>query len=265
MGDQMELDGKRIIVTGGSRGIAGSAVRAFTRAGANVASLDLRDDLGEQVAREASEEGPGKARYYRCDISDRADVHRVFAEAVAELGGLDGLLHAAGIHREAPAEDITDEDWDAVLDVNLKGTFITNQEAFPYLRDNGGGRILNFGSGAALGPYRNAAHYSASKGAVISWSRTVAHEWGRHGITVNAIAPGIQTPMAEEVGERRGAGTQGAQEMHAAMMAAMIPIGGKLGDPDRDIAPVLVFLMSDGARFITAQIIPIDGGLAHTR
>jgi NAD(P)-dependent dehydrogenase (short-subunit alcohol dehydrogenase family) len=261
----MQLDGKRIIVTGGSRGIAGSAVRAFTREGANVASLDMRDELGEQVASAATDEGPGKARYYHCDVSNRGEVHRVFAEAVGDLGGLDGLLHAAGIHREALAENITDEDWDAVLGVNLKGTFITNQEAFPYLRDNGGGHILNFGSSAGLGPYRNGAHYSASKGGVISWSRTVAHEWGQHGISVNAIAPGIQTPMAEEVGERLGAAMEGAQAMREAMMATMIPLGGKLGDPDRDIAPVLVFLMSDGARFITAQILAIDGGLAQTR
>ena len=188
-----------------------------------------------------------------------------FAEAVGELGGLDGLVHAAGIHREAAPEDITDEDWDAVINVNLKGTFITNQEAFPYLRDNGGGRILNFGSSAGLVPYRNAAHYSASKGGVISWTRTVAHEWGAHGISVNAIAPGIQTPMAEEVAERGGSALEGTGEMREMIMAMMIPLGGKLGDPDRDLAPVLVFLMTEGARFITAQIIPVDGGLAQTR
>ena len=261
----MQLDGKRIIVTGGSRGIAESAVRAFTREGASVASLDVRDEAGEQVAGEASAEGPGKARYYHCDVSDRKSVKGVFAEAVGDLGGLDGLVHAAGIHREAAPEDITDEDWDAVINVNLKGTFITNQEAFPYLRDNGGGRILNFGSSAGLVPYRNSAHYSASKGGVISWTRTVAHEWGAHGISVNAIAPGIQTPMAEEVAERGGSALEGTGEMREMIMAMMIPLGGKLGDPDRDLAPVLVFLMTEGARFITAQIIAVDGGLAQTR
>lgn len=261
----MQLQDKRIIVTGGSRGIAESAVRAFTREGATVAALDVRDEDGQRVAREASERGPGRARYYHCDVSNRAEVHRVFAEAVKEMNGLDGLVHAAGVHREGAAEKISDEDWDLVLDVNLKGTFITNQEAFPYLRDNGDGRILNFGSGAGLAPYRNAAHYSASKGGVISWTRTVAHEWGQYGIRVNAVAPGIQTPMAAEVGARRGEAAQDAQAMHEAMLAMLIPLGGKLGDADRDIAPVLVFLMTEGARFITAQIIPVDGGLAQTR
>ncbi len=242
-------------------------MRAFTREGATVASLDVKDELGERVARGASEQGSGKARYYHCDVSNRAEVRRVFAAAVGDLGGLDGLVHAAGIHREGLAEGISDEDWDLVMAVNLKGTFITNQEAFPFLRDNGGGRILNFGSSAGLIPYRNAAHYSASKGAVISWTRTVAHEWGQYGITVNAVAPGIHTPMAEETFERLSAvgGVEGTWAVREAMMALMIPLGGKLGDADRDLAPVLVFLMSEGARFITGQIIPVDGGLAPTR
>jgi 2-hydroxycyclohexanecarboxyl-CoA dehydrogenase len=148
------------------------------------------------------------------------------------------------------------------MDVNLRGTFLTNQAAFPYLREAGGGRILNYASGAALYPFVGGAHYSASKGAVISWTRTIAHEWGRHNITANAICPVIWTPMYDASRARYSPEELSA---HEARMAERIPLGGRSGDPDRDMAPVLVFLVGDGARFITAQIISIDGGMVPLR
>jgi 2-hydroxycyclohexanecarboxyl-CoA dehydrogenase len=258
----MQLEGTRIVVVGGARGIGEAAVRAFAREGAAVASLDLMDELGTRVADEATAAGPGRAVYLHCDISDRAAVTQAFAQAAAELGGLSALVNAAAVERRSPAEEITDADWDLTMNVNLRGTFITNQVVFPYLRDNGGGRILNYASGAALYPYMGGAHYSASKGAVISWTRTIAHEWGRHNITANAINPTIWTPMYQESRDRY---SPEQLVLHEAKMAERIPLGGISGDPDLDMAPVLVFLVGEGARFITGQIISVDGGMVPLR
>jgi NAD(P)-dependent dehydrogenase (short-subunit alcohol dehydrogenase family) len=257
----MQLKGKRIIVTGGARGIAASAVRAFAEEGAQVASFDIIDDLGEKVAAEASKRGPGTVRFYHCDVSSRSEVQNAFDSAIGNLRGLDALVNVAGVERTAPAEEITDKDWDLIFNVNVKGTLYTNQAAFKHLRDHGG-RILNFGSQAGMNGMPGAAAYSAAKGAVIAWTHTVAQEWGKYGITVNAIVPGMWTPMYEE---HRARLSPEELTAHDAIMASLIPLGGRLGQPDRDIAPVLVFLVGDGARFITGQIIPVDGGLSMVR
>lgn len=257
----MQLEGKRIIITGGAQGIGASVVRAYAAEGAQVASLDVLDELGEQVAADAGQKGPGAVHFYHCDISIRSEVENGFATAVRQLGGLDVLANIAGVERGAPAEAIDDPDLDLILNVNVKGTVYTNQAAFKYMQDLGG-RIINFGSGAGLDPYPNGAHYSASKGAVHSWTRTAAHEWGKYGITVNAVLPVIWTPMYDEYRARM---TPEELQAHDAEMAVRIPIGGRLGDPDRDLAPVMVFLASEGARFITGQIIPVDGGTSPAR
>jgi NAD(P)-dependent dehydrogenase (short-subunit alcohol dehydrogenase family) len=257
----MTLAHKRLVVTGGARGIGAAAVEACVREGAAVAILDVRDELGRELAERMPEVGPGAAFYVHCDVSDRTEVHAAFATAAEKLSGIDGLVNAAGVERGAPAEQIDDREWDLIMDVNLRGTFLTNQEVFPYLRD-AGGRILNFASCAGLIPYVGAAHYAASKGGVIAWTRTVAHEWGKHGISANAICTVVRTPMFEEAGERLDAVEPGA---HQALIASMVPLGGAPGDADKDLAPVLVFLLGEGARFITAQVISVDGGLMPTR
>jgi 2-hydroxycyclohexanecarboxyl-CoA dehydrogenase len=255
-----KLAGRRIVVTGGSSGIGASTVAALVAEGAAVVAIGTSRERGEQVARKAV--GPGSAAFSVCDVRDRQAVRATFARAAAELGAIDALVHAAGVRTESPAEDISDDDIARVLDTNVRGTIVTNQEVFPHLRENGGGRILNFASGAALYPYVHAAHYSASKAAVIAWTRTIAHEWGTHGITANAVNPAIWTPMYEAKRARMGAD---ALDAHDAVMAARIPLGGRLGDPARDLDPVLVFLLSDAARFITAQIISVDGGMVPLR
>jgi NAD(P)-dependent dehydrogenase (short-subunit alcohol dehydrogenase family) len=249
----MLLAGRRIVVTGGASGIGAATVRAYAREGARVASLDVNDEAGRRVAADA---GP-EVTYLHCDVAERAQVDDGMARAVASLGGLDALVHAAGIERGQPAEEITDAEWDLVFAVNVKGTLHTNQAAFPHLRARGG-RILNFGSGAAIRGQRGAAHYAASKGAVMAWTRTVAQEWAQYGITVNAIVPAMWTPMYDAHRARLG---EPERTMHDLAMEHVIPLGGRLGDPDRDLAPVMVFLAGDGARFITGQAIAVDGGM----
>ena len=249
------LQGQRIIVTGSARGIGASAVRAFIAAGAHVAAFDVNDESGRAAAAQCS--APERARYFRCDVSRRGEVDAVFAGAADWMGGLDALVNVAGVERAAPAEAIAEADWDLMFDVNARGTLNTNQVAFAYLRERGG-RILNFASAAGVMGLPGCAHYSAAKAAVLGWTRTVAKEWAHHNITVNAVAPGMWTPMYEA---HRARMNPDELQAHDAMMAKAIPLGGKLGDPDRDMAPVLVFLLSEGARFITGQTLAVDGGL----
>lgn len=251
------LQGKRLVVTGTAGGIGAAALRGLVAAGAAVAALDVSDEAGCAEVARAAALGPGDACYYHCDIRSRTEVDAVFDEAVAWLGGLDGLVNIAGVERAAPAESISDTDWDLMFDVNARGTLNTNQAAFRHLRERGG-RILNFGSAAGVMGLPGCAHYSAAKAAVLGWTRTVAKEWGQYGISVNAAAPGMWTPMYETHRSRMDAD---ALQAHDAMMARLIPLGGKLGDPDRDMTPFLVFMMSDGGRFITGQTLAVDGGL----
>jgi NAD(P)-dependent dehydrogenase (short-subunit alcohol dehydrogenase family) len=253
---------KRIVVTGGASGIGASAVRALVAAGAKVTSIDLAEEAGARIAAEANAAGPGRAWFLKASVAERSAVFAAVEAAVAAMGGLDGLVHAAGVQHYKPAEDLTDADWDAVMDVNARGTMIVNQAVFPHLKANAGGRIVNFASGAGMTGVRGCAHYSASKGAVLAWTRVIAQEWGCHGISANCVAPGMWTPMYQKT---RDGKSPEALAVHDAGMRMMIPLGGKLGDPDRDLAPVLVFLMSDGARFVTGQTIPVDGGLVMVR
>jgi NAD(P)-dependent dehydrogenase (short-subunit alcohol dehydrogenase family) len=256
----MQLDGMRIIVTGGAQGIGASAVRAFAAEGAHVVSFDLRADLGQDVATRATARGPGRVDFVAGDVSVRPSVMQGFDTAVGLLGGLDALVHAAGIIRQTPAEQIPEEEWDLLFAVNARGTMLTNQAAFPHLREHGG-RIVNFASGAGITGLPGAAHYSAAKSAVLGWTRTVAKEWGKYRITVNAVSPAIETGLLDTFLSTR---TSADAAEHRARLAASIPLGAK-GDPDTDMAPVLVFLVSQGAGFITGQTIAVDGGLNMVR
>lgn len=248
----MQLANKRIIVTGGARGIGAAIVAAYIAEGAHVISLDVGTSQ-EPVNGERS----GWAKSWICDISDSASVNEAFDWATEQLGGLDVLVNAAGIAPNATADEITLDEWERVFAVNSRGTFLTNRAAFERMRQ-GGGRIINFASAAGVGGQPGKAHYAASKGAVLAWTRTVAREWGPHGITVNAIAPAIWTPMYDAT---RASMSDVQLKQHDAFMAGLIPLGGRLGDATQDLAPVLVFLASDGSRFVTGQTLMIDGGM----
>ncbi|MFI8683889.1 SDR family NAD(P)-dependent oxidoreductase [Brevundimonas diminuta] len=257
MDETATLANKKIIVTGAARGIGASATRALAAAGAMVTGLDLSGPPAD-----TAESPPSSVfAYETCDVSSRASTRAAVDRAVAAMGGLDVLIHAAGVQRYTPAEAITDEEWELVVGVNARGTMTANQAVFPHLRDRGG-RIVNFASAAGALGLRGCAHYAASKGAVLAWTRTIAQEWGPYGISVNAIAPGMWTPMYDAT---RAGMTPDQLEAHDRGMAMLIPLGGRLGDPDADMAPVLVFLASDASRFITGQTLAVDGGLMMVR
>ena len=253
----MDLQEKRIIVTGSARGMGAATVRAYVKAGAHVIGMDVSDEAGQKVSADASLTGPGKAGYLHVDISSRQSVEDAFAEAVRVLGGLDALAHPAAIQRSSDASDVSVEDWDLMFAVNVRGTMLTNQVAHRYMKVSGGGSIINFGSISGQRPEPSAAAYSAAKGAVHSWTRTAAGTWGKDNIRVNAILPAMATPMYLEA---RARATPEQNTASYWRNQASIAMGGEYGDPDRDLGPVMVFLASDASRFITGQLIPVDGG-----
>jgi NAD(P)-dependent dehydrogenase (short-subunit alcohol dehydrogenase family) len=252
----ISIDGVRVLVTGGARGIGAAAVSVLAACGARVVSFDVVDAAGRDVAENATSTGPGTAVYRHVDVARRTEVVDSVQWAVSELGGLDGLLNIAGIERRTSIEDMTEDDLEQVLAVNLKGTVFMCQAALSHLRVRGGS-IVNFGSDAGLKPYPLGAHYSSSKAAVMAFTRCAAHEWGSHGIRVNSVAPVIWTPMYDEYRARL---TPEELSAHDVRRRAEIPLGGQQGDPVTDLAPVLVFLLSDASKFITGQIIAVNGG-----
>lgn len=256
----MNLADKKIIVTGGAQGIGASAVRAFVTAGAEVFAMDVDETQGAETVRNANGAGPGRAHFAKCDVSDRVQVNSAFDAAVSTMGRLDVLAHIAGVHRHAPTHDVPDDVLHWLMAVNVNGTIYTNGAACHHMAD--GGAIINFGSESGLTAEVNNAVYGASKGAVHTWTRSVAREWGRRGIRINAVLPYIVTPMYERF---RAALTPDDLAEHDRSTAEQIPLGGRFGDADRDLAPVLLFLASDASRFITGQMIPVDGGLISVR
>lgn len=257
----MKLTGKKIIVTGGAKGIGASVVKNYCLQGAKVVSMDIDETNGKLVVNEANSKNPNSALFLKVDIANKKAVEEGFKRAVEFLGGLDVLAHVAGVHKAIPAEEVDEKDFDFIGGINILGTVWTNQEAFKYLKEKGGA-IINFGSIAGLRPEVGSTLYSLSKGAVHSWTRTLAHEWGKYNIRVNAILPIIATPMYNEALK---AMTPEQLEWFKVTTLNNIPLGNRFGDADKDLAPVMNFFASDESHFITGQLIPVDGGLASIR
>jgi NAD(P)-dependent dehydrogenase (short-subunit alcohol dehydrogenase family) len=254
----MQLEGKRIIVTGAASGIAAGAVRAYVREGATVSALDIADAAGEKIVAEANAQGPGRAVYYHCDISSPEQVASVFERSAAAMGGLDVLAQIAAIEGFNAAEDFTLEDMQATWQVNINGTLLTNQAACRIMRKQSAGAIINFASDVALAGMPNSALYATSKGAVLSWTRTIAYEWAsKYNIRSNCVNPTIKTPMYEQY---LASLTPEQLAQHQASEKQRVPLGGSMGEVDRDMAPVMVFLASDASHFINGQIICVNGG-----
>ncbi|HTH84834.1 SDR family oxidoreductase [Mycobacterium sp.] len=242
------LHGRRILVTGGATGIGAAAVQVLSEAGAAVVATYHRTAPPERAG----------VSWVQCDVRDSAAVDKMVSEAAETLGGLDVLLHAAGLWQPGIPGQLTAEDIDFLVDTNLKATIFTNQAAYSVMRKDGGGRIINFGSGEAVMGSPISALYAATKGAVSAWTRSVARAWAAEKISAIALAPAVQTPGADRLREFLG---PAAAEFIDQEIKKTIPLGGALGDPVDDLGPTLVFLCSEGSRFITGQLIAIDGGL----
>ncbi|OCB33841.1 short-chain dehydrogenase [Mycobacterium malmoense] len=244
------LRGRRILVTGGATGIGAAAVGALTEAGAEVAATHHNTAPPDGLA----------ADWLQCDVRDADAVSATVRTAAEHLGGLDVLVHAAGLWQAGIPGYIGVEEISFLLDTNVKATILTNQAAYAVMKeqDPKGGRIINFGSSEAVMGSPISAVYAASKGAVQAWTRSAAKAWAADKITVNALAPAVQTAGADRLREFLG---PDASAFIDQQMQLMIPMGGKLGDPARDLGPMLVFLAGPGSGFITGQLLAVDGGL----
>jgi 3-oxoacyl-[acyl-carrier protein] reductase len=243
--------GRVAVVTGSARGIGAATARRFADEGASVAVLDLDRDA---AAATAAGLGAEKAVGVACDVGDAASVEAAVAEVVAELGGLDILVNNAGVTRDNLLFKMSEDEWDAVMNVHLRGSFLMSREAQKHMVTAKYGKILNLSSVSALGN-RGQANYSAAKMGLQGFTRTLAVELGPFGINVNAVAPGfIVTDMTDATARRVGV----EPEDYRKAAAELTPVR-RVGYPE-DIAATAAFLCSDEASFITGQTLYVDGG-----
>jgi 3-oxoacyl-[acyl-carrier protein] reductase len=244
----MRFKDRVALVTGGGRGIGAATARLLAGEGARVAVSDLDEAPAREVA--SSIGGLGVA----CDVSDRGSVESMVGRTVAELGRLDILVTCAGIIRDNLIFKMTDEDWDAVIDTHLKGTFLCARAAQKQMVDQKYGKMVFLSSTSALGN-RGQANYSAAKAGLQGMARTLAIELGPFNVNVNSVAPGfVETRMTRATAERMGMD----YETFKLGAASQIPLR-RVGQPD-DIASVIAFLCSDESSFVSGQTIYVRGG-----
>jgi 3-oxoacyl-[acyl-carrier protein] reductase len=236
------------LVTGGGRGIGAATAQLLAKEGAKVAVSDLDEGPAQEVA------GPIAGIAIGCDVSDRAQVAAMVERTVKELGRLDVLVTCAGITRDNLLFKMTDEDWDAVIDTHLKGTFLCARAAQKHMVDQKYGKMVFLSSTSALGN-RGQANYSAAKAGLQGMARTLAIELGAYNINVNTVAPGfVETRMTRATAERVGVDYE-AFKLGA---ASQIPLR-RVGQPE-DIANVIAFLCSDESSFVSGQNLYVRGG-----
>ncbi|OBF97352.1 SDR family NAD(P)-dependent oxidoreductase [Mycolicibacter sinensis] len=239
------------VVTGGASGMGEATCHELGRRGYQVAVLDINDHAAQRVSDDLRGEG-ATALGIGVDVTDRAAVDDAFAKVRSQLGPVAALVTSAGVFGYSAFAEITPQEWARIIDVNLTGTFHCCQAALPDMVDAGWGRIVMISSSSAQRGSPFAAHYAASKGAVITLTKSLAREYAAHGITVNNIPPsGIETPMQHQ---SQAAGYLPPNEQ----IAANIPLG-RLGS-GADIAAAVGFLCSQEAGFITGQVLGVNGG-----
>ena len=256
----MQLKDQIALVTGAGQGIGRATALAFAREGASVACVDINRETAAAVAAEAGKLGP-RAVAIQADLGSVAEIDRVVAETVKAFGRIDILVNNAGVTRRADIMDLTEADWDRIHRVNAKGVFFCLQRVAREMIPRRSGRIVNIASVAGKGfPGTSNAIYAASKGAVISLTKTAAQQLGAHDINVNAICPGmVKTAILEDIFQTM-AKVEGKPVSEIERRATGIIPLKRANDP-ADIADMAVFLASAGARNITGQSYNVDGGL----
>jgi NAD(P)-dependent dehydrogenase (short-subunit alcohol dehydrogenase family) len=250
----MKLAGKVAIVTGAASGIGRGCAIAFAREGARVAAADLDAQRGEETVAAILANG-GEAFFACADVAKEADVQHLVDETVARWGRIDILFNNAGIVLVKPLEETTEAEWDRVMGVNVKATFLAVKHVVPHMRRAGGGAILNTGSIASFTGQYHTPVYSASKGAIALLTKSLALDYGRDRIRVNCICPGItDTPMLRE---HMGHGAEGEASIRARL--ARVPTGEIL--TPEDIARAAVYLVSDDSAGVTGILHVVDGGM----
>jgi NAD(P)-dependent dehydrogenase (short-subunit alcohol dehydrogenase family) len=247
------LDNKCALITGGASGIGLATVKLFAEEGAAVVIADINIEQGKQVEHEVQQAG-GKAVFVPCDVTRTEDCQRAVKTAVEQFGRLDILFNNAGMIRRADVIGTTEDEWDRVMDVNVKSIFLMSKYAVPVMAKQGSGVIVNTGSGWGIKGGRNAVSYCASKGAVVNMTRAMAIDHGPRNIRVNCICPGdTDTPML------RNEATQiGQSEAQFMAEASERPLN-RYAQPI-EIAQAVLYLVSDAASFVTGAVLAVDGG-----
>ena len=241
------------VVTGAARGIGAATAERLAADGFAVAVLDLDESACEEVAGRIRD-GGGRALGVGVDVTSAAQVEEGVARVAAELGPPVVLVNNAGIIRDNLIFKMSEADWDAVMDVHLKGAFLMTRACQTHMTAQRYGRIVNLSSSSAQGN-RGQANYSAAKAGLQGFTKTLAIELGKFGVTANAVAPGfVQTDMTRATAERIGV----SFEQFVDSMAAQIPVG-RIGQPE-DIAATIAFLVSEGAGFVSGQVVYVAGG-----
>ena len=249
-----KFEGKTVVVTGGAGGIGGATCRRFAAEGARVAVLDLSLEAALKVAEDIHEKG-GQALALRCDITNRADVEAALEQAQVQLGPVDVLVNNAGWDVFRPFAKTEPAQWEKLIAINLTGALHMHHAVLPGMVERKRGRIINIASDAARVGSSGEAVYAACKGGLVAFSKTLAREHARHGITVNVVCPG-PTDTALFAEYKEGAGNP--DKLLEAFQRA-IPLG-RIGQPD-DLPGAIVFFASDDASYITGQVLSVSGGL----
>jgi len=245
----MNLEGKVAVVTGGARGIGAATARALAEAGARVVIGDLESEAGQATAAEIG------ADFVRTDVSRAADAEALMRRAVERFGRLDILVNNAGVVLVKSTQDTTEEEWDRVLAINLKGPWLCARAAVPRMTRDGGGAIVNVASNAGLVGFPNAAAYCASKGGVAQLTKAMALDLAPLNIRVNAVCPGhTRSPMSESFVASQADPTAFIEDF----VNRQHPLG-RMAEPE-EIARCIRFLASDEASFVTGAVVPADGG-----
>jgi NAD(P)-dependent dehydrogenase (short-subunit alcohol dehydrogenase family) len=247
------LRGKTALITGSASGIGRATALLFAREGAAVSMVDLNEEAGQEVAREISS-GGGRAIFERANVSCAADCRHVVERSVREFGTIHVLFNNAGTIKRASVVEISEPDWDGVIEVNVKSVFLMCREVIPIMVLAGGGSIINTASGWGLAGGARAAAYCASKGAVVLMTKAMAIDHGRQNIRVNCVCPGdTDTAML-----RSEARQLGEPEDKFLSESAQRPLG-RVGKPD-EIARAALYLASEASSFVTGAALVVDGG-----
>jgi len=248
-----QLVGKVAIITGGASGIGRATALLFASEGGSVVVADLNEQAGRAVIKEIVAQG-GRAIFERADVTSAADCQRVTQRALREFGTVHVLFNNAGIIRRASVPELSEQDWDRVIAVNLKSVFLLSRLVIPIMTKTGGGSIINMASGWGLAGGARAAAYCASKGAVVLLTKAMAVDHGKQNIRVNCLCPGdTDTHMLRNEAEQLGEGTD-----RFLAESARRPLG-RVGKPE-EIARAALYLASDASSFVTGTAMVVDGG-----
>jgi len=250
----MLLEGKRAIVTGAAGGIGAVTAALMAQEGAAVVVADINEEHGEQTVAEIRDKG-GQAHFMRTDVTKEGDLKALITRGAELLGGLDTLFNNAGAQRSGAVELFEQADWDLLMAVNPRSCFLAIKHAVPILRDGGGGSIINMASLAGVKGGPGLTAYSASKGAIVGFTKALSAELAPSKIRVNCVCPGwIDTPFNQPA-----INFMGGREDQERVVKQIVPMG-RQGTPD-EIAPMVVYLASDGSTYMTGQALVIDGGV----